>query len=313
VIVVKLKPILVFSVMLLMSVVLSGCSQGGTFSPLDQWSTFHWLPLGDGRVSNQPQTGYVFACPTPPGPPIGSNLQGPWIQGSWWTPQGKPAVDGEVFWGNTWTEIYFENNQRVIRSNNIPYHPTGTFPISPYDDAYLFDRNPNTIREQNIVLTLPLFPSETEQPSCLPMGMIGFATTGVAIYSALDAQQRDAPAHEIQDKCKGHPEVSGQYHYHDWSDCIEDFAGRGGHHSSLIGYALDGFGIFGFRGDNGQELHNVDLDICHGHRHMILWEGGWREMYHYHMTREYPYTLGCFKGQVNAGNLPPPPMTPPNP
>jgi hypothetical protein len=308
VIVVKSRPTLAFFIIFFISVVLFGCSQVGTLSPLH-----HWLPLGDGKVSSQPQTGYVFACPTPPGPPLGSDRQGEWIQGEWWNPEGKPVVDGEVFWGNTWIETHFENNQRVIRANNVPYHPTGIFPISPNDDAYQYDRNPNALRDQNILLTLPIIPTEADQPSCLPMGMIGFANTGVAIYSALDAQQRDAPAHEIQDQCKGHPEVSGQYHYHDWSDCIEDFAGRGGQHSSLIGYALDGFGIFGFWGEYGQELHNFDLDACHGHKHWIIWEGGWREMYHYHITHEYPYTLGCFKGQVNAGNPPPPPMTPPNP
>jgi YHYH protein len=280
------------------------------------WSQVTSLPLGDGKVLDQPQVGYVFACPTHPGPPLGAHHEGEWIQGKVWYPSRKVFVDGEVLWKNANIEIRLENNQRVIRANNLPTHPTGVFPISFTDDAYQYDRNPNAIREQTILLTLPALPTEAGEPSCLPMGMIGFALTGVAIYNALDAQQRDAPAYEIQDTCKGHPEVSGQYHYHDWSDCIQDKAGRSGKHSDLIGYALDGFGIYGLHGEDGQELSNTDLDACHGHTHALTWDDGLLELYHYHMTREYPYTLGCFQGEVNLENRSPsgaPPLNPTNP
>jgi hypothetical protein len=120
------------------------------------------------------------------------------------------------------------------------------------------------------------------------------ATTGVLIFNGFDAGKRDAVAYEVQDKCDGHPEKTGQYHYHDLSRCISD-SGTG--HSGLIGYAFDGFGIFGLRGESGKELTNQDLDECHGHTHEILWEGKKVSMYHYHSTREFPYTVGCFKGK----------------
>jgi YHYH protein len=233
VIVMKLKPSLVFLIVALVSLLML------------VWSQVTSLPLEDGKVLNQPQVGYVFACPTRPVPPLGAHRQGEWIQGDMWNPDSKVAVEGEVVWEDALIEISLENNQRMIRANNLPTHPTGVFPISPGDDAYQYDRNPNAIREQTILLTLPVLPTEASKPSCLPMGMIGFALTGVAIYNALDVQQRDAPAHEIQDACNGHPERSGQYHYHDWSDCIQDKAGQARQHSDLVGYALDGFGIHG--------------------------------------------------------------------
>ena len=37
-----------------------------------------------------------------------------------------------------------------------------------------------------------------------------------------------------------------------------------------------------------------DLDACHGHKHKV----GGRRVYHYHATREFPYTLGCFSGRA---------------
>ena len=36
-------------------------------------------------------------------------------------------------------------------------------------------------------------------------------------------------------------------------------------------------------------LQKKDLDICPGHAHGELG-------YHYHATLDYPYTVGCFRG-----------------
>jgi hypothetical protein len=117
--------------------------------------------------------------------------------------------------------------------------------------------------------------------------------TGAQLYNALDALGRDAVAHEVLDKCSGHPDPSGTYHYHSLSGCIPD-PGMG--HSKLVGYALDGFGIYGLRGSDGKTLTDSDLDACHGHTHVVDWNGKKVSMYHYHMTREYPYSIGCYKG-----------------
>jgi hypothetical protein len=63
-----------------------------------------------------------------------------------------------------------------------------------------------------------------------------------------------------------------------------------------VGYARDGFGIYGNQGVNGVALTNADLDVCHGHTHAITVNGATVTQYHYHATKEYPYTLGCFRG-----------------
>jgi hypothetical protein len=118
--------------------------------------------------------------------------------------------------------------------------------------------------------------------------------SGVVIFSAFDAEGRDAVAHEVQDNCDGHPQVSGFYHYHSLSDCIADTSTGG--HSSLVGYAFDGYGIYGYYGEDGSEVTNDDLDACHGHTHVVEWDGQMVEMYHYHATHEFPYVVGCFHG-----------------
>jgi len=143
------------------------------------------------------------------------------------------------------------------------------------------------------------------------MGTVGFLLTGGVFFNALDAQGKDAVAHEVQDHCQGHPERSGAYHYHHLTTCLEPAASRTTH-SPLVGYALDGFGIFGRHGEGGRLLANGDLDECHGHTHEIEWDGRRVSMYHYHATWEYPYILGCFRGTPQrlggaTANLKPPP------
>ena len=228
----------------------------------------HDLPLGDGAISTTPQIDNVYSCQTRFGGG-GAFRDGGWINGDTWDSDLKPVVDGAIDWPSE-IAISREGDARVIRANNLPDHPTGVFGIQPSDDAYAYDRNPNRIRAQNILLTLPAKPTAAAEESCVPMGMIGFATSGAAIFNALDALGRDAPAHEIQDACNGHPERNGQYHYHDLSACLTDTRNEAHGHSDLAGYALDGFGIYGLHGEDGEVVTNADLDACHGHVHTVI-------------------------------------------
>ena len=145
------------------------------------------------------------------------------------------------------------------------------------------------------MLELPANPTLAVEASCVPMGAIGVWLTGSYIFNAVDAEGRDAVAHETQDSCQGHPESGGEYHYHSLTTCLSD-DDPGGEHSPLMGYAFDGFGIYGHYGEDGELLTNDDLDECHGHTHEIEWDGQMVEMYHYHATYEYPYTIGCYRG-----------------
>lgn len=254
------------------------------------------LPIGDNKLSDSPQIGYVYRCGngeanTGIG---GAQVAGPWIRDDGtFDYTAKAVVDGEVEWQQHFLTISLDGEIRRIESNDLPDHPTGIYPIAATDDAYQYDRNPNRIAEQTLIYALPANPTPAAVPNCLTPGAVGVLTTGVVFFDALDALNRDAVAHETQDKCQGHPEVTGEYHYHSLTDCLPD---EGEGHSVLVGYVLDGFGIYGVRGEDGAILTNADLDECHGHPHLIEWDGQQVEMYHYHATYEYPYTVGCYRG-----------------
>jgi hypothetical protein len=253
------------------------------------------LPIGDGYYSTTgPKKGYIYIghLETSGG---GASKDGEWIDKDTGTFDltKKAVVDGEVNWKSE-LEIKVEGDKRIITGNRVPDHPTGTFPVSKDDDAYQYDRNPNTIKEKMFELVVPANPVPADKPFPLTYGAIGVMLTGSYIFNGLDAQGKDAVAHEVQDSCYGHPEKDGSYHYHNLTRCIDD--PYTGEHSKLVGYAADGFGIYGKYGENGEILTDDDLDEFHGHTHMIEWDGQMVEMYHYHATNEYPYTLGAFKG-----------------
>ncbi len=252
----------------------------------------HSLPLGDGKVSTSAKVGYVYSCQTQ-FKVGGAEHTGSWIHGDTWDLTQKIAVEGKVTWPNAQFQITTNGNQRAITGNGLPVDSvTGIFPIQKSDPAYQIDTNPNSIKTQNVSFSLPLNPTPAASPSCVPMGMIGVALNGVAIFNALDASGRDAVAHETQDVCDGHPQSQGIYHYHGPSPCMPGESGN----NQLVGYALDGYGIYSMYDANGKEITNADLDACHGTTSPVLWNGKMVTMYHYVLTQEYPYTIGCFMG-----------------
>jgi hypothetical protein len=269
----------------------------------------HHLPLGDGHLSTEPKVSEIWACRVDPNGG-GAQVDGPWIDKAAGTYDftKKTVVQGHEVWRPDF-RMTLDGDQRVFVTNDLPDHATGVFPISPSDPAYQYDRNPNRIREQSVTVSLPANPTLASVPACAP-GAVGILMTGSVLFNALDAPGRDAVAHETQDGCQGHPQQGGVYHYHWVTTCIDDKRLPDGH-SALVGYALDGFGIFGRYGEGGELLSSKDLDACHGHTHAIPWNGKMVVMYHYHATWDFPYTVGCLRGayrmaDVRALSGPPP-------
>jgi|GEM_PF-3062078 len=262
------------------------------------------LPEGDtlSTTSVPTKVGYLFVCSVGTGG--GASARGPWFNGpsyTTWDETKKFAVQGS----NTvspYTFTYSSSASGLSASgNDLPVHPVGTFPIAITDPMHAYDANPNHIASTSFSYSLPGNPTVAATPTCT-QGTIGFLVTGAKLFNAVDAGDRDAAAWEGQDACHGHPQSSNAYHYHNvpitnQANCLptsaQDVAGQ---HSPVVGYAADGFPIYGNLGENGVPLSNADLDICHGHTHAITFNGQTVVMYHYHATHSFPYTIGCYRG-----------------
>jgi YHYH protein len=262
------------------------------------------VPLGDGYVSTTPRVGYVDSCVTQFGSGGGAQVNGPWIDTTnhTWDYRTKLAVNGSVRWPTASYKLANVAGKRKLTFNDLPVdHRTGVFPIVTTDPAYNYDHNPNHIAAQTFSWSLPRNPKRAGKSSCTPLGPIGVLKDGVVLYDALDAQGRDAGAHEVLDRCAGHPDPSNTYHHHDVPPCILNKTQNG--RSTLVGFALDGFGIFVTRNRDGVMPTNTQLDACHGTTSKVDWNGRMVRIYHYVATLEYPYTIGCFRGTpISSGH-----------
>jgi hypothetical protein len=266
------------------------------------------VPLGDGHISTAPRVGYVFSCQTSFGGMAGAQAIGPWIDetGKTWNRTAKLSVAGSVKWPQARYTTRVAGPKRTFTFNDLPIgHATGTFPIASSDPASAYDRNPNSIAAQTVSWSVPLNPRAAAKPSCTPMGPVGVLADGAFLYNALDGAGRDAAAHEVLDRCGGHPDPSGSYHHHDIPSCLLARAPKNA--AMLFGYALDGYGIYVVRDAAGNLPANAALDACHGTTGIVPWNGKPTRIYHYVATLEYPYSIGCFHGTPIASGRSGPP------
>ena len=261
------------------------------------------VPLGDGYVSTTPKVGYVDSCVTSFGGIGGAMVDGPWIDTSarTWDATTKLAVNGAVKWPAASYRVMVSGGRRLIAFNDLPNHPTGVFPIASSDPAYAYDRNGNHVAAQSVKWRLPASPTPASRSACTGGGPIGVLADGAFLYNALDGEGRDAAAHEVLDACAGHPDPSDSYHHHDIPPCLLDKAPKG--KSTLVGYALDGYGIYVVKDAKGNLPTNTTLDACHGTTSIVTWNGKPTRIFHYVATFEYPYTVGCYHGTpISSGH-----------
>jgi len=224
---------------------------------------------------------------------------------------------------------------------------------------------------QEHVWTIPLEP--TNQTACEPSistdgctmaperGTVAFAVNGVPIFGPEDGPGGDAVAgHEgayEEDRqhvwlgiCHAHSGPGGEYHYHADSNCMHwhpdeengetwaDYNMESSRtitsHSPIVGFALDGYPIYGFvgwdadgevsemtssyrlkegeTGYNGIDDYEYvpglgDLDSCNGQ--FGTTPDHPEGIYHYHTTWEngeggigFPYFINCYRGVTETGN-----------
>ena len=196
--------------------------------------------------------------------------------------------------------VRFDGTSMIIHTHGIPNHPTGRFPETG------FGRNPSYIQEQNSTYYIPLDPkikpshfvtTLNNSNHALPMGPIGIAVNGVVFFNPFDMGNTDAT--DLMDLCCGHPNQDNQYHYHKYPICVNSpWSDEGKAHSPLIGWAFDGFPIYGpyesngvmakdVKGANALNAFNMHYDESHG--------------WHYHVTPGmFPYIIGGYWGTEDS-------------
>ena len=194
-------------------------------------------------------------------------------------------------------EVRVSHDQQfiIIESQGYPNHPTAVFPNTG---------NPNSISVQKFKFRLPIEPILAGKITRLPMAAVGVALNGVVFFNPFEMQGMNAVEGYSEvwlDSCCGHPQQTGVYHYHKFPTCVKSpFSDDGKQHSPIIGFAFDGFPIYGPFEESGlmaKDIHGENaLDVCNGHSDRI-------RGYHYHVTPgRFPYILGGYAGVVEPSN-----------
>ncbi|WP_317040674.1 YHYH protein [Halpernia frigidisoli] len=118
---------------------------------------------------------------------------------------------------------------------------------------------------------------------------MGVSLNGIPFYNQYAEPNNQALTNEIEsfDQNYGHPQATGQYHYHVEPVYLTTVKTT---KSGLLGFLLDGFPVYGPQEENGSTVTNSQLDVYHGHIHATKdFPNG---IYHYHFTVDAPYLNG---------------------
>jgi YHYH protein len=212
-----------------------------------------------------------------------------------------PAVYKKIYGA---TSITNDGTHLTIKTNGMPdyksvYYPTNHPMYEPYAGTtfggYAFVKNPNSITSQNFTFRIPVNPTRAVNPVATPLGPIGVALNGVPLFNQYAGPNNQPLTNEITsfDKYYGHPQQTGQYHYHVEPLYLTTVKFT---KSGLMGFLLDGFPVYGPHEENGNLVTSSSLDAFHGHAHATAdFPNG---IYHYHFTADAPYLNGNgFYGQ----------------
>ena len=206
---------------------------------------------------------------------------------------GVISADAPAFYKNfgNGVNVSVDGNYVVVTTkdlpdHNSPYYSTASGKNVAYNGTNpLFSLNPNRISEQQIVFRIPITPTRLTTPSPTPLGPIGIATNGVAIFNQYAGPSQPLTG-EINsfDQYNGHPQQTGQYHYH-----VEPTYLTRTSREALIGVLLDGYPVYGPM-ENGVAVLTANLDAAHGH--VGVTKEFPQGIYHYHTTSDAPYING---------------------
>ncbi|ETO60592.1 hypothetical protein F444_21239 [Phytophthora nicotianae P1976] len=199
----------------------------------------------------------------------------------------NPATYNADTWLNPESvSVVYTSTTVIVRSNGMPAGTYGPFPnaynrFSVYEQDYDFQFPRNPV----IAATTTSLPRDT--PIGVMVNGVPFFAAKSDVYGGIVVDITNS-AYILLDKCNGLVDAGGDYRYYASPDCLlHELGDKVGQPSPLIGFAFDGFPLYGPYGENGQ-MPNA-LDACNGR----VGDDG---TYRYHVTLTAPYLLGCFRG-----------------
>lgn len=223
---------------------------------------------------------------------------------------------------NPTVKLTYTSNSVVMEPNGIPNHERDAYYAVPTAGVVVPDATTARVvkdptKVQSYKFTIPTKPKYSAKVTSTSLGSIGVMISGAVLYNPFEGDGKTvAMANNFTitdssgrtasfvDKCAGHPTPQqGAYHYHGLSSCTTAKVDTAGKASHIIGYALDGFPIYGDRDIKGKKLTYKNLDKCNGLTSATpeFPQG----IYHYVLlsTSDVHSSISCFHGEVDARQI----------
>ena len=238
------------------------------------------------------------------------------------TPVSTTSVVKKAKWNPT-VKLTYTSKAIIMQPDGIPNHPRDAYYAVPKSqDVVVPDATTATVvkdptKAQSYKFTIPSTPKYSKTVTKTSLGSIGVMISGAVLYNPFEGDNKTpAMANNFTitdsngitasfvDKCAGHPIPNqGAYHYHGLSSCVTAKVDATGKPSHVIGFALDGFPIYGDRDIKGKQLTAKNLDQCNGI--YIATPEFPKGIYHYVLlgTADVRSSIACFHGVVDSSQI----------
>lgn len=186
-----------------------------------------------------------------------------------------------------------KNGQALLSSSSYPDHELMTGIVGTNEQVPI----PAADYSAPIPLQAILGTTPKTRDSALAVAVNGvpiFDYTGGGEMSEDDLyhhqRQHDTLLTQQLDACGGHAGRGDDYHYHVAPTCMMEAMENAGD-DAIIGWAFDGFPLFGHNNPDGTPISDNTLDVCNGKVDETFG-------YRYHTSEEAPYIIQCIMGEV---------------
>ncbi len=223
---------------------------------------------------------------------------------------------------NPTVKLTYSSKSIIMLPTGIPNHARDAYYAVPkagvvVPDAATANVIADPTKAQTYNFTIPTKPKYSSKVTSTSLGSIGVMISGAVLYNPFEGDGKTVAMSSnftvtnsagitasFVDKCAGHPTPDiGAYHYHGLPNCVTAKVDKVSKPSHIIGFALDGFPIYGDRDNKGKQITAKNLDQCNGV--FSATPEFPKGIYHYVLlgTADARSSIACFHGEVDASQI----------
>ncbi len=196
----------------------------------------------------------------------------------------------------------FDDKVKVTCSAAFAYITSDTYPDHVKMTGITGTNDQVPVPAPGYASPVTLAPSKAATPTSIDAAL-GVAVNGVPIYDYSSQGTNDLSAYDPKfdtlltgelDQCNGHSGRGDDYHYHASPTCMIAAMKNAGP-AAILGWAFDGYPLYGSTNPDGTTIAAGELDVCNGKSDATF---GFR----YHTSSTHPYVFQCLSGTFDVAN-----------